>query len=192
MMVQIRRAAPKDAGRLATIITLAMADVLAYLLGDNDEEKSLQFLTYLIAQPDNQYSYQNIWVAEVDGDILGQVCLYDGADLIRLRRPVLTFIEKEYQHNPVVHDETTAGEIYLDTIAVASHAQGMGIGKLLLQYVVDFYVVQQKATVGLLVDRDNKTAKSLYLRTGFSKESEKSLFGKRFDHLQIKPESSDV
>ncbi|MCL7987904.1 GNAT family N-acetyltransferase [Sphingobacterium sp. lm-10] len=191
MKVQIRKATPEDASRLATILRLAMAEVVDYLIGSKEEEKAIKFLTYLIAQPDNQYSYENIWVAEVDGDILGQACLYDGTDLNRLRTPVLEFIHQQYQHSPDVFDETASGEIYLDTIAVASHAQGMGIGKLLLQHIIDFYVRQRKATIGLLVDKENPKAKSLYLNTGFSKISEKSLFGKQFDHLQINSETAD-
>ena len=189
MNIQIRRATSEDADRLAPILLLAMEDITYQLIGDENEKNAIQFLTYLIAQPDNQYSYQNIWVAEADGDLLGQACLYDGADLNRLREPVLQFIEKEYQHRPVVFDETAPDEIYLDTIAVASHAQGMGIGKILLRHIIDFYVREQKATVGLLVDQENPKAKSLYLRTGFSIISEKLLFGKRLEHLQIKPET---
>lgn len=187
MQVQIRKATPQDAILLAPILLLAMEDIVYYLIGQKDKAKAIDFLIDCIAQKDNQYSYQHIWIAEMNGDILGQACLYDGANLHTLRAPVLDYIRREYQYSPIVFDETVAGEIYLDTIAVAPDAQGMGIGQLLLRHIIDFYVHDQKATVGLLVDQENPKAKSLYVRTGFSKVSEKSIFGKRLDHLQIKP-----
>ncbi len=191
MKVQIRKATPQDAISLAPILLLAMEDIVYYLIGQQDKAKAIDFLTYCIAQKDNQYSYQHIWIAEANGAILGQASLYDGADLAKLREPVLDYIAQEYQHTPVLFDETSAGEIYLDTIAVSPDAQGMGIGQLLLRHIVDFYVHNQKATIGLLVDQENPKAKSLYLRTGFSKVSEKSIFGKQLDHLQIKPTAKD-
>ncbi|PVH27150.1 GNAT family N-acetyltransferase [Sphingobacterium corticibacter] len=189
--MQIRKATPQDAFALAPILLLAMEDIVYYLIGQQDKARAIDFLTYCIAQKDNQYSYQHIWVAEANETILGQASLYNGADLANLRQPVLDYITKEYQHTPIVFDETSAGEVYLDTIAVAPQAQGMGIGQLLLRHIIDFFVHNQKATIGLLVDQENPKAKSLYLRTGFSKVSEKSIFGKRLDHLQIKPTAKD-
>lgn len=191
MTVQIRKATPEDADRLAPILLLAMEDIVYYLIGQTDKDKAIQLLSYCIGQPGNQYSYQHIWVAEADGEILGQASLYDGSDLMILRKPVLEFITQEYRHNPVLHDETAAGEMYLDTIAVAPQAQGLGVGQLLLRHIIDLYVHEQRATIGLLVDHENPKAKSLYLRTGFSKVAEKSIFGKRLDHLQIKPTTTN-
>ncbi|MFD2741876.1 MULTISPECIES: GNAT family N-acetyltransferase [Sphingobacterium] len=187
MLTQIRKATPDDATRLAPLLMLAMEDIVYELIGRQDSAQAIAFLTHCIAQQDNQYSYQHIWVAELNGAILGHASLYDGANLVMLRKPVLNYIATRFQHYPVVHDETESGEIYLDTIAVASQAQGLGIGKQLLVHIIDEYVHRQHATIGLLVDQENPKAKSLYIRTGFSKVAEKQLFGKRLDHLQIKP-----
>lgn len=87
-----------------------------------------------------------------------------------------------------LEDETEAGEIYLDSIAVSHLAQGKGIGKVLLTYVIDHYVVKGAHTLGLLVDEENPKAKSLYLKVGFEEVGKKKLFGKRMQHLQIGPQ----
>ena len=83
-------------------------------------------------------------------------------------------------------DETQAGEYYIDCVGVNPNQQGKGIGSKIFQFLIDEYVYRRKETLGLLVDRDNPNAKRLYLKLGFEVVGEKTLVGKRLEHLQFK------
>lgn|SRR5690606_71646 len=180
----IRSAQKLEAKQIAELMNLAMLEITYQFIAEKNSEKANDFLAYFIAQEDNQYSYQNIFVAEENDQIVGQISLYDGADLPRLRKPIWEKIKADRKVEYWAEDETQAGEIYLDTLAVSSSAQGKGVGKLLLQYAIDEYVHHQQKIIGLLVDKDNPNAKRLYERIGFKVVREIQIFGKIMEHMQ--------
>ncbi|ERJ59513.1 GNAT family N-acetyltransferase [Sphingobacterium paucimobilis] len=184
--MQIRKANKEDASQIAGLMILAMTEIVYQFIGKEDFEEGKRFLSDLIQREDNQYSYQYIFVAEDKEGILGQICLYPGAQLEALRKPVLAHIKTRYAIDYQVANETQAGEIYLDTIAVSSLAQGKGIGKLLINYVIDEFVNKKQEVLGLLVDFDNPNAKRLYEKMGFVVQREISIFGKRMEHMQYR------
>lgn len=183
-MIHIRKARPEEAQALATLMLHAMQDIVFYFIGEADTQKAHAFLTSLIRKPGNQYSYENILVAEEDGILLGQLCCYPGADILQLRAPVLNVLANEYGHHIDPALETQAGEVYVDSLAVSPLARGKGIGKILLLYAIDLYCKQQDGILGLLVDQENPRAKKLYLQIGFREVEQKNIFGKEMLHLQ--------
>ncbi len=183
-MIQIRKAKSEEAEALATLMLHAMQDIVFYFIGERDTQKAHAFLTSLIRKRDNQYSYENIIVAEEEGVLLGQLCCYPGAAILQLRAPVLDLISNEYGHDINPDIETQAGEIYLDSLAVSPLARGKGIGKMLLLYAIDLYCKRQDGILGLLVDQENPRAKKLYLQIGFREVDQKNIFGKEMLHLQ--------
>lgn len=183
-MLQIRKALPTDANAIAPIMLTAMDDIIYYFIGEQDLQKAITFLAYHIAQPRNQYSYEHIIVAEEDGDIIGQICLYPGDELEQLRAPILSYLHTHFKSEPNLGNETQAGEVYIDTLAVSAAAQGKGIGKILLLYAIDLFVHRKKEVLGLLVDKENPKAKKLYLNMGFKPVRDVFLFEKELVHLQ--------
>lgn len=183
----IRRAKNTDSEVVAGLLLLAMEEIVFKFIGINSPEKALLFLNSLVVQTKNQYSYQNCWVAEIENKVIGMACVYDGADLRQLRKPVeatlLTMFGKPFE----AEDETGAGEYYIDCIGVDPAHQGQGIGSEILKFLIGEYVHKQNKTLGLLVEADNKGAKKLYLRSGFVKSGEKLLTGKNMDHMQYLP-----
>ena len=104
---------------------------------------------------------------------------YDGAHLHRLRAPVLALIRSSYGIDIVLEDETTEGELYIDTLSVLPTAQGKGIGSQLVAHL-------KKVTtqpIGLLVDVQNPEAERLYTRLGFEYVNEQMLAGGRYKNL---------
>lgn len=184
--MEIRRAKKEDAHQIAGIMILAMTEIVYQFIGREDFEEGKKFLAQLIQDEGNQYSHQYIFVAENQDGILGQICLYPGAQLEKLRQPVLDHIKKEYGIDYQVANETEAGEIYLDTIAVSELAQGKGVGKLLINYVIEEFVHKRNEVLGLLVDDENPGAKRLYEKLGFIVRREVSIFGKKMEHMQYK------
>lgn len=183
----IRKATSKDAEHITTYLLLAMQDIIFNFIGQQDAVAAQKFLGYFVQQENNQYSYQNCWVVEEDGEIIAAANIYDGAQLERLRAPIARYIETNFQKSFTPEDETATGEFYIDTLGVHPYHQGKGIGATLLHTIIEHYVHLNNQTLGLLVDKDNPNAKRLYLKLGFKAVGEKTLAGKHLWHLRIQP-----
>lgn len=184
----IRKAVASDAISIATYLQLAMPHILHEFIGDNNPKIAQVFLLHFVERQNNQYSYDNCFVAAQDTQVIAAINMYDGAKLQQLRAPIAEYIGTHFKKEFNPEDETQAGEYYIDSFGVNPKHQGQGIGAKMLQHVIDIYVNQNKQTVGLLVDEDNPNAKRLYLKLGFKPVGVKTLVGKKMVHLQINPE----
>ncbi len=160
--------------------------LLYKFIGEADSGKGKKFLLNFVEKENNQYSYQNCWVLEEATQVMAAVNVYDGAQLVELRQPVVDRIRRYINSNFDPEDETQAGEYYIDSIGVNLKQQGKGTGLKLLEFIIDEYVYTRKQNLGLLVDEENPKAKSLYIKLGFERVGEQVLLGKRMEHLQIK------
>lgn len=133
----------------------------------------------------NQYSYNNCLVAEFKGEVIAAINIYDGADLIKLRQPVLDYIRTNFNPAFDPENETREVEIYIDSLGVLPDWQGKGIASQLLRYLIDQYVERNGKTLGLIVEAGNEHAKALYLKLGFTYAGKKTLAGKQLEHLQM-------
>jgi ribosomal protein S18 acetylase RimI-like enzyme len=185
-MITVRKATSNDSKFIATCLLLAMNEIIYKFIGEEDPEKAKAFLLHFVESDNNQYSYQNCWVAEDDMGVAGAVNLYDGSRLIELRQPVIDYTRSRFTSDYNFEDETHAGEYYIDSLGVNPNYQGQGIGTRLLQFLIDEYVNKRAQTLGLLVDEANPNAKRLYLKLGFTSAGKRILFGKNMEHLQIK------
>src|SRR5690606_3547723 len=182
--MQIRKATPEDSKAIAYLLMLAMEDIAYAFIGEKSYDKATQFLSAMAFEKATQYSYENCWVAENEDGIIGLACLYNGGKLHELRKPVANYIKEHFERDFNPEDETQQGEIYIDCVGVNPSQQGKGLGSKLFEFLIDHYVVQQKQTLGLLVDYDNPKAEKLYLKLGFKVVGEKTLVGKRLKHMQ--------
>jgi ribosomal protein S18 acetylase RimI-like enzyme len=185
--ITIRKAKPEDSPKVASLISLAMLDIVFGFIGVKSTEKAMDFMTALVSVKGNQYSYENCWVVETENEIIAAACLYDGAKLQKLRKPVMAKIKEMFGRDFQAEDETQAGEYYIDSVGVDPRHQGTGIGTQLLQFLINEYVYKRKHTLGLLVDYDNPSAKRLYAKLGFKLARKKPLIGKPMEHYQLKP-----
>ncbi|WP_299397504.1 GNAT family N-acetyltransferase [uncultured Gelidibacter sp.] len=184
----IRKAEASDAPSIATYLLLAMEDIIYEFIGQHNHESAKSFLLHFVEKANNQYSFQNCFVAEDNGEVIAAINIYDGAKLHKLREPVAQYINTHFYKDFNPEDETQAGEYYIDSFGVNPNHQGKGIGAKMLQYVIETYVHQHGHSVGLLVDEDNPNAERLYLKLGFKSVGEKILVGKQMSHLQVNPE----
>ncbi|BDU26022.1 GNAT family N-acetyltransferase [Flavobacterium sp. GSB-24] len=183
--MNIRKAEKSDAENIAPILLLAMEDIIYKFIAKEDYASAKDFLLHFIERENNQYSYQNCYVAEEHNEIIGTVNVYDGTDLEILRIPIIEYVRNHY--NPIFDPEfeTRSGEFYIDSLGIKPNHQGKGIGSKILQFLIKEYVYSKQQTLGLLVEEDNPLAKNLYLKLGFKIVGEKTLVGKRLEHLQI-------
>jgi ribosomal protein S18 acetylase RimI-like enzyme len=184
-MIEIRKATLNDAETIATYLLLAMQDIVYKFIREEDPLQAKAFMLHFVKKEYNQYSYQNCWVAENGKEVLAAVNIYDGADLIELRKPVIQHIQSRFNVDFQPDDETQAGEYYIDSLGVHPSHQGKGIGTTLLAFLIEEYTRKNGQTLGLLVDKDNPSARRLYLNLGFKIAGEKVLFGKYMEHLQM-------
>jgi len=185
----IRKAKLSDAASIAPILLLAMEDIVYKFIKKEDYDSAKDFLQYFIQKENNQYSYQNCFVAEEDDEIIGAVNIYNGSDLEALRNPIIEYVRSNFNPEFDPEWETRAGEFYIDSLGVNPKYQGKGIGSKILRFLIDEYVIKNNQTLGLLVEEDNPLAKNLYLKLGFQVAGEKTLVGKRLEHLQISPKT---
>lgn len=183
----IRKANAQDSPIISEHLFLAMEDLLYEFIGIKNEMKAKEFLLYFVEKENNQYSFQNCFVAEDKNEILGSINIYDGANLEPLRAPIVQYVKKYFNINFNPEKETQQGEYYIDTFGVSPNQQGKGVGTKILQYIIKSYTIENQQTLGLLVDEKNPGAEKLYLKLGFECVGRKVLIGKKMKHLQRKP-----
>ncbi|MFN3996370.1 GNAT family N-acetyltransferase [Algoriphagus sp.] len=187
----IRKALFQDSETIASLLMLATGEVIYRFIAERNAQKAKGFLLQFVKCQNTQYSYQNCYVIEDEGEILGALLAYDGAKLHELRKPVLDYIHQHFDPHLLVEDETQAGEFYIDSIGVLPNQQGKGIGARLIQYVISEQIFKKGRTLGLLVDKTNPGAKRLYQKLGFESVGEKNLLGITLEHLQLKSSTGE-
>ena len=184
--IKIRQAEKKHAEEIARLIMMAMTDecCLYYCADGCGLDDFLRMMVYLVNREDSQYSYRNTLVA-VDGDkVVGISVSYDGSMLHELRR---AFIEaaKEYvgKDNSGMDDETQAGELYLDSLAVLPEYRRQGIARQLILATKEKADAMHLPCVGLLVDKGNPDGEALYASVGFRYMNGSRWGGHEMKHL---------
>ncbi len=185
-MIEIREATKEQEADIAQLIMTAMTDdCCLYFCGEGyGLEDFRRMMAMLVQREDSQYSYRNTLVA-MDGDkVVGMAVSYDGGRLHELRR---AFIEAAKEHIGKDHtgmeDETQAGELYLDSLAVLSEYRHKGIAKTLLLATKERANRLGFHVVGLLVDKANPEAESLYSSVGFRYVNDSRWGGHSMKHL---------
>lgn len=176
--IKIREAVAADAPLVGRVVLMAL---------HYDETHPLApIFAELAAREVSQYSYRNALVAEVDGSVVGAIIGYDGARLYELRKPLFELMREKLGSVPTVEDETSAGEFYIDSIAVLLQCRGRGVGGALVSAARDRAFAAGHERVGLIVDFANPRAEALYNSLGFERVNATKFLGHDMWHLQAK------
>ena len=185
-MIEVREATKSQAAEIASLIMTAMTDdCCLYFCGEGyGLEDFRKMMTMLVEREDSQYSYQNTLVAMDAEQVVGISVSYDGGCLRELRR---AFIEAAKEHIGKDHsgmdDETQAGELYLDSLAVLPEYRRQGIARKLLLATKKRANCLGLPCVGLLVDKDNPVGEALYTSVGFQYVNDNQWGGHPMKHL---------
>ena len=187
-MITIEQAKVRQASDIARLIMEAMNhECCLYFAGEEHGLSGFhQLVSDLVCRADSQYSYLNTLVAlNAQRDVVGVCTAYDGARLHQLR---LAFVEgclarfnRDFGN---MDDETAAGELYVDSLAVDVRYRGKGIAKALLRATIEKAKQLQLPAVGLLVDKGNPKAERLYTSVGFQYVDDNQWGGHAMRHLQ--------
>ena len=186
--ISIRGARPDEAARIADLIIMAMTEecCLHFCGPGHDIRDFRRVMTYLVSRPDTQYSYNNTLVATIEDNIVGICVSYDGALLHLLRQPFIDAAQQEWgMDHSSIPDETQAGELYIDSLAVDPDYRGRGIASLLLRATIDKSRALGLPSTGLLVDLGNPKAEALYNKVGFQYAGTNSWGGHGMKHLVL-------
>ena len=176
--IKIREAVATDAPLVGRVVLMAL---------HYDETHPLaSIFAELASREVSQYSYRNALVAEVDGSVVGAIIGYDGARLEELRKPLFELMVEKLGNVPNVEDETSAGEFYLDSLAVLPQYRGCGVGGALLSAARDRAFAAGHKRVGLIVDFENPRAEALYKSLGFERVNATKFLGHDMWHMQTK------
>lgn len=184
--ITVSPATREQAADVARLIMTAMTDdCCLYFCGEGHGLDDFHaMMTRLVERTDSQYSYQNTLVAMDGNRVAGIATAYDGSRLHALRR---AFIEEArlYLHkdHSGMDDETQAGELYLDSLAVLPEYRRRGIATLLLEATAGRARRLGIPRVGLLVDEGNPGAERLYLAAGFRHADDTVWGGHPMHHL---------
>ena len=175
MKAVIRQAYKEEASQIAELFMLAwpVDEILEYNSISYDQLR--ESITLTTASEKTIYSYENTFVAEVDGEVVGAMCAYDGADYQRLKQPIVDVLGPDCGFAQL--KETEAGEFYLDSVGVLPEFQGHGIGSALLRAMTAKAHSEGHADVALIVDESNPAAERLYARLGFERAGMRMFFG---------------
>ncbi len=186
--MKIINAEKKHADLIAdTIMSAIGMDHCDEIAGQDSTGDNLKALFREMAERDDtQYSYRNTLVAIDDnGKPMGAIVSYDGGQLARLRSPFIARLQEETELDPNnILDETEPGEYYLDSLAVLPEYRGREVGRKLIAAAIE----QGRSldlTPGLLVAKDNPSARALYEHLGFRKIGDRPFMGIVMDHMQL-------
>jgi len=188
--MEIRPARKIHSNTIAKLIMQAMNyDCCRHFIGPGHTLDEFEHvMTSLVLTDNSQYSYTNTQVALSDeGEPCGICVSYDGGRLHELRRAFVDAMNTNFDRDfSGMDDETSAGELYIDSIAVAESHRGRGIATLLLNAAIKKAADMGLPAVGLLVDKGNPGAERLYRRTGFTYVDDNVWGGHEMKHLQYK------
>jgi ribosomal protein S18 acetylase RimI-like enzyme len=159
-------------------------NVLRALHIDETDNEHIEHLAGICRREDTLYSWHNATIALYNHIPAGLMVAYDGARYRQMRDvtfPLISMYVGDDYHN--MDDEATAGEYYLDSLAVLPQYRNKGIASALIK---EMFRLRDEACIPLAtiaVDPDNGTAYHLYKSHGFRHDGRIMVFGTTYDRL---------
>ena len=185
-MIRIEKAKKAHAAQIAHLIMVAMTDdcCLNFCGEGRGLDDFRQMMTLLAEREDSQYSWQNTFVALEDDKVVGIATSYNGGRLHELRKPFLELAKIWLNRDHTgIDDETQAGELYLDSLAVLPEYRKQGLATQLIEATAQRAKDMHMPCVGLLVDAGNPNAERLYHACGFRFANPSTWGGHQMKHL---------
>lgn len=171
----IRPAKPQDKQAAARLLYDAIHDIAYTLTGASTKPEVLEGLQYWFVQQGNRISYENTYVKEIEGKVVGLVVFYHGRTAGKLDHPIADRLRRLFDNPTITIDkEADEDEWYIDTLSVSPDYQQRGIGTELIQ-AVESYVKrndEEDGKVALNVDQTNEKAHRLYTKLGYAADKE--------------------
>ena len=163
--LEIVSARPEDAGFIAWVVTQGM-----------HMDKVPPFLKTVGVRDDTLYSWRNTRLLKCEGRLAGGLVSYDGATHEEMRKNTWVMPDGRLLSSGNV-PETTAGEYYLDSLAIVPEFRGHGLWRALFDDAVEMAKEKGFHRITLICDEDYPKLAQLYTSYGFVPENTFSYFG---------------
>jgi ribosomal protein S18 acetylase RimI-like enzyme len=163
--VTFRAATAEDSRRIAELFSISSDGVVNYvwmtLAPEYPGLEPIEIGAVRYASEEGNFSYTNCILADLDGEVIGQLCTYPvEASTEDPEEPVDPVLE------PYVRLEIP-GTLYISSLALFEGFRGMGLGTKLLSIARDQALKRDFDALSLLVFEQNAGAVKLYEREGF-------------------------
>jgi len=179
----ITQAKKDNISNFSYLIFNAIKDVANILTGEDEKDKILQTLDKYICMDINRLSYNNIWIYEIQNQVVGLILSYDSNRVKELDSPILEHLSSKNIFLDAFDKECFADEFYIDTLSVLEDFQGRGIAKELFSFIEKHAKELAYKKLSLLVDFDNTKALRLYEKIGFKKNSILKISNHNYHHM---------
>ncbi len=181
-MINIRPATEADAEMIAEAFLIAM------WIPEEQRKQMLPFCTTLAQRSDTLYSWQHAIVAQVDGENAGVLIGYDGAHYAEMAATTFSAVRDNMGSDfTSMTPEATAGEWYLDTLAVFPRFRRRGVATLLLHHgIAQGLATQGIDAVTLYVDGNHPWVVDLYASVGFKPAGRAFIFEQWFEKMEVR------
>ena len=183
MQIYIRQALPEDAPSIAPLIFDAIGEIAHRLTGESIHSNVIAGLEELVRATDNRHTYLNTFVATNNQEILGIIAVYDGKTGKELDGILMKKLQQKFSTSMQIDIEAYDDEYYIDTICVAPHARGLGIGTKLLYFAEQHARILGYKKISLNVEEEKIKAQQLYERQGFVTTEPWKIIGENFYHM---------
>lgn len=183
MDIKIRLGVASDAAQTTPLILSAAESLLTSIFGHNQNKTAEGYLFHAWQLGGGQYGYNNHWVAEKDGEVLGVITSWHsklGAAFDRATLDSITsYFTLDEAMNVLMRNQTVAvnltppdnTELILGHLAIAPAGQRKGIGTALVDAMHKRAEKLKKRKLVLDVELANVDAIRFYQHVGFSEES---------------------
>ncbi|ASM34804.1 GNAT family N-acetyltransferase [Campylobacter sp. RM12327] len=178
----VRSAKISDALVAIDLIDLALENISSVLTGEENKEKAKSVLREFFVSKQNLYSFENVFVYEINGLVVGAMCVYDSNLRDKLLEPIISRL-KMINKNHKIDKECFENEYYIDTIAVNEKFRKRGIATKMFEHA---FLEAKKLDIkkcSLVVDILKPKTKSFYESLGFYQNCVVDIAGGRYFHM---------
>ncbi len=166
--ITYRKARYEDCGEIAKLMDLASGGIIDFLYQDLFEDLDpAEFVEKNLQSADDPYNYNSAIVADQDGIVVGVSYSYPSSyhglsESSRSTLPVDRLACLNDFFNARIENSW-----FIDSFAVNTSLQGMGLGKKLLDMTIEKARKENFSTLTLMVFADNEKALRFYLKNNF-------------------------
>lgn len=175
--IEICKASPDDAQFVAWTVLTAL----------DMSEDELSIVEKSCADAKSMYSWRNSLIAKINGESIGCLISYDGADYRNLRKYTWSKLWGGYDSGYIdnIAEETKAGEYYLDSMAILPQYRNHDIGKVLMTEAIAEAKQKGFTRFTLIVDVSKPNLKLYYESIGFEEFGEMEFFGHQYKKMKL-------
>jgi ribosomal protein S18 acetylase RimI-like enzyme len=179
--MSIHPARPSDSHAVARLVQTVFDMMFGNFAPAGQQEDNPARYAWLedwFQQENNRFSYQQVLVKEVEGQVVGAILIYHGSEAEALDRPLNERLRRLRNDPTFTMDrEAELDEFYIDTLSVAPAFSRRGYGTALIQAAEEKARELHSNKIAINVDEDNEGAYRLYHRLGYETDKERMLYG---------------